>query len=48
MKYRKTILLIVAMALSASVYASDTAFPILMSRQEAAFPKIQSSLSLPP
>lgn len=27
MKYRKTILLIAAMALSASVYASDTAFP---------------------
>ena len=27
MKYRKTILLIVAMALSASAYASDTAFP---------------------
>ena len=27
MKYRKTILLIAAMVLSASVYASDTAFP---------------------
>lgn len=27
MKYRKTILLIVAMALSASAYASDAAFP---------------------
>ena len=27
MKYRKTILLIAAMALSASAYASDTAFP---------------------
>lgn len=27
MKYRKTILLIATMALSASVYASDTAFP---------------------
>lgn len=31
------------MALSASVYASDTAFPILMSRQEAAFPKYRVS-----